>query len=59
VLKGYPFTPSAVIDAGQSTSALSSVAFDVTQTQYLYISATPSATTTDVTRLEAFEIRNI
>lgn len=58
-LKGYPFTSSAVIDAGVSTSAISSVAFDVTVTQYLYVSVTPSSTTTDVTRLEAFEIRNI
>ncbi len=59
VIKGYPFNPSAVSDAGVSTTAMSSVAFDVTQTQYVYVSATPSSTTTDVTRLEAFEIKNI
>lgn len=59
VLKGHPFTTSAVTDSAVSTTAISSVAFDVTQTQYVYVSATPNATTTDVTRLEAFEIRNI
>ncbi len=57
-LKGYPFGPSAVIDAGVSTTAMSSVAFDVTQTQYLYVSVLPASTTTDVTYLESFEIRN-
>lgn len=59
VLKGHPFTTSAVTDSAVSTTALSSIAFDVTQTQYIYVSATPSATTTDITRLESFEIRNI
>jgi hypothetical protein len=59
ILKGYPFVPSAVTDAGVSNNALNSVAFDVTQTQYVYVSITPTGTTTDVTYLEAFEIRNI
>jgi len=59
-LKGYPFSPSAVTDAGVSTTAMSSASFDVTQTQYLYVSVVPTTTpTADVTRLEAFEIRNI
>jgi hypothetical protein len=59
-LKGYPFSPSAVTDAGVSTTAMSSAPFDVTQTQYVYVSVTPTTTpTTDVTRLEAFEIKNI
>ena len=58
-LKGFPFTVSGTTDAASSTSTLGSVSFDVTQTQYVYVSATPSSTTTDVTYLEAFEIRNI
>jgi hypothetical protein len=58
VLKGYPFVPSAVSDTGVSNNALNTVAFDVTQTQYLYISSTPTGTTTDITYLEAFEIKN-
>lgn len=58
-IKAYPATSSAVNDAGTAISAMSSIAFDVTQTQYLYVSATPVSTTTDVTYLEAFEIRNI
>jgi hypothetical protein len=59
ILKGYPFVPSAVSDTGVSNNALNSVAFDVTQTQYLYISATPTGVTTDITYLEAFELRTI
>lgn len=59
ILKGYPFAPSAVSDTGVSNNALNSVAFDVTQTQYLYISATPTGVTTDITYLEAFELRTI
>ena len=58
-IKSYPTTTSAVTDPGQSTTAMATTAFDVTQTQYIYVSATPSGgTTTDVTYLEAFEIRN-
>jgi len=59
ILKGYPFVPSAVSDTGVSNNALNSVAFDVTQTQYLYISSTPTGVTTDITYLEAFELRTI
>jgi hypothetical protein len=58
-LKGYPLTTSATTDAASSTVAIGSVAFDVTQTQYVYVSATPSSTTADIFRLEAFEIKNI
>lgn len=58
-LKGFPFTTSATTDQATSTVTLSSVAFDVTQTQYLYVSAQPSALSTDVTYLEAFEIKDL
>lgn len=59
-LKGFPLTTSATTDQAASSSTVSiSVAFDVTQTQYLYVSAQPSALSTDVTYLEAFEIRNL
>lgn len=59
-LKGFPFTTTATTDQAATTSTASiSVAFDVTQTQYLYVSAQPSALSTDVTYLEAFEIRNL
>jgi hypothetical protein len=57
-LKGYPFTNSNVSDSATNTNAWSSVAFDVTQTQYFYVSVTPASTTTDVTYLEYIEIKN-
>lgn len=57
-LKGFNFTSSNVIDTATLTTAISSVAFDVTQTQYLYVSATPAASTTDVSYLEYLEITN-
>jgi nitrogen fixation protein len=58
-LKGFGFTSSNISDSGTSAVAWSSVAFDVTQTQYFYVSITPAATTTDVTYLEFIEITNI
>lgn len=58
-LKGISFVNSVTVDTGASNNLLGSLSFDVTQTQYLYVSVTPAATTTDVTYLEAFEIRNI
>jgi hypothetical protein len=57
-LKGFPFTTSIVQDNGFSTATLSQVAFDVTQTQYLYVSVTPTAVTTDLTYLEIAELTN-
>lgn len=56
VLKGFPFASANVSDSATTTTAWSSVAFDVTQTQYFYISATPAAITTDVSYLEYLEI---
>ena len=58
-LKGFGFTSSNVSDSVTSAVAWGSVAFDVTQTQYFYVSITPAATTTDVTYLEFIEITNI
>jgi hypothetical protein len=58
-LKGFPFTNSNVSDNGATTVAWGSVAFDVTQTQYFYVSITPASSTTDVTHLELIEISNI
>jgi hypothetical protein len=50
-LKGFGFASANAIDTAPSTVALSTVALDVTQTQYLYVSITPTSTTTDVTYL--------
>jgi hypothetical protein len=58
-LKGYPFTNANVSDSGTNTNSWSNVAFDVTQTQYFYVSVIPAATTADVTYLEYLEITNI
>jgi len=58
-LKGFVFTSSNVSDSATSTAAWSSVAFDITQTQYFYVSITPASSTTDVTYLEYIEISNI
>jgi hypothetical protein len=58
-LKGFNFTGANVTDGGTATNAWSSVAFDVTQTQYFYVSVVPAALTTDVTYLEYIEISNI
>jgi hypothetical protein len=58
-LKGFFFTSANVSDSGTSTAAWSSVALDVTQTQYFYVSITPAAATADVTYLEYVEISNI
>ena len=55
-LKGFAFTPAATTDNATSTSAISNVNFDVTQTQYLYVSVVPASITTDVTYLEFIEI---
>lgn len=57
-LKGYSFTTSNVTDLAATANNISSVAFDVTQTQYLYVSVNPAAITTDVTYLETIEITN-
>jgi hypothetical protein len=58
-LKGFGFTTSVITDQAASSLPLSSVSFDVTQIHYLYVSVQPAATTTDVTFLEAFEIKNL
>lgn len=58
-LKGFPFTNSNVSDNGSTTTAWGSVAFDVTQTQYFYVSIAQAVTTTDVIYLEFIEISNI
>lgn len=58
-LKGFPFTNSNVSDNGATTVAWGSVAFDVTQTQYFYVSIAQAVTTTDVIYLEFIEISNI
>ena len=58
-LKGFSFASPNVSDFATSTTAWSSVVFDVTQTQYFYISGTPAAITTDVSYLEYLEITNI
>lgn len=58
-LKGFSFGSANVSDSATSVSAWSSVAFDVTQTQYFYVSISPAATTTDITYLEFIEISNI
>ena len=58
-LKGFAFTSANVSDSAISTVAWGNVAFDVTQTQYLYVSVAPASTTTDVTYLEFIELKNI
>jgi hypothetical protein len=58
-IKGFAFTTSAVNDFIVSSNQWNSVAFNVTQTQYLYVSLTPAATTTDVTYVEFINISNI
>lgn len=58
-LKGFAFTSANVSDSATGVNAWSSVAFDVTQTQYFYVSITPASSTTDVTYLEYVEITNI
>jgi len=59
-LFGISFTNSTITDTIASLNPITSASFDVTQTQYLYVSAVPTTTpTADVIRLEAFEIKNI
>ena len=58
-LRGFPFAVSTNNDATVSVTAMSSVAFDPTVTQYFYISVSPSASTTDITYLEGFEIKEL
>jgi hypothetical protein len=59
-LFGVSFINSTITDTVASINPITSTSFDVTQTQYIYVSATPSTTpTADVIRLEAFEIKNI
>ena len=57
-LKGFPFTISTNNDANISTTSITSSSFDVTQLQYVYVSISPAALTTDVSYLEGFELRN-
>jgi nitrogen fixation protein len=58
-LKGFSFTSANVSDSGTLTGAWGSVAFDVTQTQYFYVSIAQAVTTTDVIYLEFIEITNM
>lgn len=58
-LKGFPFAANATTDQTATSVALGTVAFNTAVTQYLYVSAQPSTSTTDVTYLEAFEIKNL
>jgi hypothetical protein len=58
-LRGFPFAVSTNNDATVSVTAMSSVSFDPTVTQYFYISVSPSASTTDITYLEGFEIKEL
>lgn len=58
-LKGFPFGSSSISDITAIANAWSSIAFDVTQTQEFYVSATPATSTTDVTYLEYLEIKNM
>jgi hypothetical protein len=58
-LRGFPFTISTNNDANISTTTISSASFDITQPQYIYISAAPASASADITYLEAFEIKNI
>lgn len=58
-LRGFPFASSSNNDVTISTSAMGSVAFDPTVTQYFYVSVAPSASTTDVTYLEGCEIKEL
>ena len=58
-LRGFPFATSTNNDATVSVTAMSSVSFDPTVTQYFYISVSPSASTTDITYLEGFEIKEL
>lgn len=58
-LKGFAFNSAAAFDIATSVNPWGSVALDVTQTQYLYVSIVPAAITTDVTYLEYIEISNI
>jgi hypothetical protein len=59
-LFGISFTNSTITDTVASVNPITSASFDVTQTQYVYVSAIPTTTpTADVIRLEAFEIKNI
>ena len=57
-LKGFSFSTSNTTDSGSSTTAsFQQVAFDVTQTQYLYIAINVNPTT-DVSYLEMVELTN-
>jgi len=58
-LRGFPFATSTNNDATVSVVAMGSIAFDPTVTQYFYISVSPSASTTDITYLEGFEIKQL
>jgi hypothetical protein len=57
-LRGYPFTGNATNDAVAATTALGSVAFDTTVTQYFYISVAPAGAGDTIT-LEGFEIKEL
>lgn len=57
-LKGYTFTANATNDAASITTAIGSVAFDPTVTQYFYISVAPAGTGDTIT-LEGFEIKEL
>lgn len=56
-LKGFPFTSAANSDIAAANVAMSSVAFDVTQTQYLYISC-GLLSPLDSLRIECLHITN-
>lgn len=57
-LKGFPFTQATSVDNSNTTTAVSSVAFDRTVTQYLYISIT-LANSADQVRLGGGLVSNI
>jgi hypothetical protein len=57
---GFQFTSSAIDDVTASALTISSVAFDVTQVQYLYVSGTMApAGTADTFNLRSIQITNV
>jgi hypothetical protein len=57
-LIGFNFSTSSLNDLSANIAFPTMTEFDVTQTQYFYVSVTPAASTTDVTKLQYVSINN-
>lgn len=57
-LIGFNFSVVSLNDLAANTAFPTMTEFDVTQTQYFYVSVTPAASTTDVTKLQYVSINN-